>query len=84
MVMAIKSAMALFPNEEVAAIIGGMHLWNIESSRLEATIQQFIELGVKMILPLHCTGLPAVCEMKKVLQERITTFVCGDEIVFES
>ena len=80
----IESAMNLFPNEEIAAIIGGMHLQNVGSARLEATIQQFKELGVKMIVPLHCTGLQAVWEMKKILQERVTILVCGDELVLES
>jgi 7,8-dihydropterin-6-yl-methyl-4-(beta-D-ribofuranosyl)aminobenzene 5'-phosphate synthase len=80
----IKSAMNLFPNEEIAAVIGGMHLKNIGSARLEATIQQFMELGVKRIVPLHCTGPHAVWEMKKALKERITYLVCGDELVLET
>jgi 7,8-dihydropterin-6-yl-methyl-4-(beta-D-ribofuranosyl)aminobenzene 5'-phosphate synthase len=76
--------MNLFPNEEIAAVIGGMHLKNIGSARLEATIQQFMELGVKRIVPLHCTGPHAVWEMKKALKERITYLVCGDELVLET
>lgn len=80
----IQSAKSLFPNEEIAAVIGGMHLKNIGSARLEATIQRFKELGVKMIVPLHCTGLQAVWEMKKALQERITIPVCGDHLVLET
>ncbi|QDU58927.1 MBL fold metallo-hydrolase [Aeoliella mucimassa] len=38
------------------AVIGGMHLLNASSDRMERTIRSLTSLGVQMIAPAHCSG----------------------------
>jgi 7,8-dihydropterin-6-yl-methyl-4-(beta-D-ribofuranosyl)aminobenzene 5'-phosphate synthase len=67
----IRQAKNLFPNERIAAVIGGMHLRNVGMQSLQASIRCLLELGVDRVIPLHCTGFTAVYEMKKALQDRM-------------
>lgn len=70
-----------FPNERIAAVIGGMHLRNVGMQSLQASIRCLLELGVDRVIPLHCTGFTAVYEMKKALQDRMIVLTCGDEFL---
>ena len=43
----------------IRAVIGGMHLLNAPTSRLDRTVEELKELGVGLIVPGHCTGARA-------------------------
>jgi 7,8-dihydropterin-6-yl-methyl-4-(beta-D-ribofuranosyl)aminobenzene 5'-phosphate synthase len=43
----------------IRAVIGGMHLVNASTHRIERTIEELKHLGVGLVAPAHCTGLPA-------------------------
>lgn len=76
-------AAELFPGEKIAALIGGMHLEGVETSRLNKTIRTLFDLGVRKVIPLHCTGATAVDEMKKLFGESCLTPMVGDLIELE-
>lgn len=79
----IKHAQKLFPQEKIAAVIGGMHLIKKKEEEIHRVVQEIMGLGVEKIVPLHCTGLPAVCEMKRVMKDRCVLLAASDELILE-
>mgnify|MGYP003758851637 CR=1 FL=1 len=79
----IKYAQKLFPNDKITGVIGGMHLDGVSDIRLQMTIQHFLDLGLQTVIPLHCTGLLAICEMKRFLKEQCRMLTVGDECILE-
>jgi 7,8-dihydropterin-6-yl-methyl-4-(beta-D-ribofuranosyl)aminobenzene 5'-phosphate synthase len=79
----IKYAQKLFPNDMIAGVIGGMHLEGVSDIRLQMTIQHFLDLGLQTVIPLHCTGLLPICEMRRFLKERCKMLTVGDEFILE-
>lgn len=79
----IGYAERLFPNKKITAVIGGMHLDKISSSKLSEIIMTFKDKEIDKIIPLHCTGSMASCEIKRQMGDRCILSSCGDEIVLE-
>jgi len=52
----ILHAKKLFPDSSVTEVIGGLHLKNASSDRMDKTIEKLGEFGVTMVKGLHCTG----------------------------
>ncbi|MDF9409817.1 MBL fold metallo-hydrolase [Pelotomaculum isophthalicicum JI] len=79
----LRYAQKLYPGEKIAGLIGGMHLEGVPDIRIELTIRSFLNYGVETVIPLHCTGMIAICEIKRFLKERCHILSVGDEIVLE-
>lgn len=79
-VNSINYARKLFPDKTIKLLMGGMHLENVSSIRLQNTIQFLVDMNIQMVIPLHCTGFGAMCEMKRILGARCLTLCAGDEI----
>jgi 7,8-dihydropterin-6-yl-methyl-4-(beta-D-ribofuranosyl)aminobenzene 5'-phosphate synthase len=62
----VKYAQKLI-DRDVYAVIGGFHLLEVTESRLENIIKNFKEMDIKKIFPGHCTGLEAICRMRREL-----------------
>jgi 7,8-dihydropterin-6-yl-methyl-4-(beta-D-ribofuranosyl)aminobenzene 5'-phosphate synthase len=73
-------ARKLFPGNKIHSLAAGMHLDHCGPRRLDAIIHNFIEMEIQMVIPLHCTGMPAAGEMKKRLGERCHMLYAGDEM----
>ncbi|MFC1676193.1 iron-sulfur cluster assembly scaffold protein [Planctomycetota bacterium] len=61
--------------KNIYAVIGGMHLINASSQRIERTIEAFKQYDVKKIGLAHCTGNNAVEKFKDVFPSRC--FMCS-------
>lgn len=61
----------------VRAIIGGFHLVNASTERLEQTIASLRLLDPDIVVPGHCTGEPAVTELRNGLGERVSAGAAG-------
>lgn len=72
-----------FPGERIAGIIGGMHLNSAFEDRIQMTIQKLIDMNIKTVIPLHCTGMVAICQIKNVLKEHCKMITVGDEFILE-
>ena len=59
-----------FRNQAVYALVGGFHLLGATDARLAHVIEAFKQMKIKELFPGHCTGLPAVCRMKRELGAR--------------
>lgn len=73
-------AMKLFPGKKIHSLIAGMHLDNVNPLRLQMTIQHMIDLDIQKVIPLHCTGIFAICEMKRFLGNRCLPLCAGDSL----
>jgi len=68
---------------EVYAVIGGMHLLNASSVRIANTIEEvFKKYRVQKIVPLHCTGQKAIDAMKNVFGNKCQCLGAGGQICF--
>ncbi|MDK2800026.1 MAG: 7,8-dihydropterin-6-yl-methyl-4-(beta-D-ribofuranosyl)aminobenzene 5-phosphate synthase [Clostridiales bacterium] len=81
-VNSLKYTLKLFPDKEIHALVAGMHLENVSTLRLQMTIQYILDMDIQKVIPLHCTGLGAMCEMKRFLGDRCLTLCAGDTIEF--
>lgn len=71
-----------FPEEAFGTVLAGMHLRSASCERLNATIEAVRELNIERLIPVHCTGMMAIAQMKLALGERCRTVSAGSEIVF--
>lgn len=76
----IQYAKKLIPDKNIKLLVAGMHLENVSSIRLQMTIQHLLDMNIQKIIPLHCTGFRAICEMKHLLGERCLNLCVGDVI----
>ncbi len=73
----IKYAQTLFPNETIVALISGMHLYGADKKTIGQTLDEILKLDIKMHVPLHCTGIEAMCELKKRIPEKCVILHTG-------
>ncbi len=62
----ITHAKKMFPNENIRAVVGGMHLSKEPAESVASTASALRGLGVAQALVTHCTGLDAYCVFKQV------------------
>jgi 7,8-dihydropterin-6-yl-methyl-4-(beta-D-ribofuranosyl)aminobenzene 5'-phosphate synthase len=43
-------------SKRIFAVLGGMHLLHASEERLQFTLQELERRGMRMLVPLHCTG----------------------------
>lgn len=79
-VNSIKYAQKLIPDKSIKLLVAGMHLENVSPIRLQMTIQYIMDMNIRRVVPLHCTGFGAMCEMKRFLCDRCLTLCAGDTI----
>jgi 7,8-dihydropterin-6-yl-methyl-4-(beta-D-ribofuranosyl)aminobenzene 5'-phosphate synthase len=78
----LRYAQELFPGKDMLLLVAGMHLEKVIPARLRMTIQSILDIGVQKVVPLHCTGFTAMCEIKHSLGERCQICSVGDCIEF--
>ena len=70
-----------FPGKKIDTLVAGMHLQSVETERLKATINYLVNSGIQNIIPLHCTGIQAICDLKNALKDRCQIFAVGDNVL---
>lgn len=76
----LNYAQKLFPDKSIKLLVAGMHLENVTPIRMQMTIQHILDMNIRMVAPLHCTGFGAMCEMKRFLGDRCLIYSAGDTI----
>lgn len=66
----------------ILAVLGGMHLVNASSRRIDATIRELRRLKVKQVMPAHCTGLAATSAMLAAFPRRCEPCHVGSTFSF--
>lgn len=76
----LHHAAKLFPGEKIHMLMAGMHLDGVSPLRLQMTIQHMIDLDIQKVVPLHCTGIFAICTIKQFLKDRCLPLCAGDSL----
>ena len=71
-------------NKPLRAVIGGMHLINASPARPARTIEEFRRLGVRLLAPCHCTGMPATVALWTAFPTICVACHVGSTFEFES
>ena len=53
-------------NRDVHSIIGGFHLKEMTHDQIKEVIEELLKLGIRQVVPLHCTGSLAVQEIRRL------------------
>ncbi len=72
----------LTSQSHIYAIIGGTHLLNASSERIERTIKEIERYEVQQLCPAHCTGSKAVAEFRKIFAEQCAECAVGRHFEF--
>ncbi|MEG1584493.1 MAG: MBL fold metallo-hydrolase, partial [Anaerovorax sp.] len=75
-------AKTLFPGEKICGLIGGLHLYNASKEVRQKVIQEVLDANIEWVMPVHCTGIEAICELKSKLGEQCRVVGAGDSFEF--
>lgn len=78
----LRYAKELFPGERILGFIGGMHLYNASKELREKVLNQVVQEEMDIIIPVHCTGMNAICELKQLVGEKCAIAGTGDTFEF--
>lgn len=73
----------LFPGRKIDTLVAGMHLEGVSPERLNKTMQAMLDMDIRRIVPVHCTGVLAICEMRRFFGNRFLPLCTGDSLEFE-
>ncbi|MFV0516889.1 MAG: MBL fold metallo-hydrolase [Aminipila sp.] len=74
----IRYAKELFPGEKILGLIAGMHLYCVDKDIRSKTIDEILKADVEMVMPVHCTGIKAICEIKAIMGDKCVVATAGD------
>jgi 7,8-dihydropterin-6-yl-methyl-4-(beta-D-ribofuranosyl)aminobenzene 5'-phosphate synthase len=78
----LSYAKALFPGEKILGLLAGMHLYHTDAATRKAVLEQIVAENMNYILPVHCTGIHAICDLKLMIGERCIPAGTGDRFEF--
>jgi 7,8-dihydropterin-6-yl-methyl-4-(beta-D-ribofuranosyl)aminobenzene 5'-phosphate synthase len=77
---AIRYAAKLFPGEPILSLTGGFHMYSTTEERRQKAIDELIDQCPGILVPLHCTGIKALCELRKRIGDRCLMPGAGDKL----
>lgn len=79
----LREAKRLFPGEPIALLVAGMHLIGAGEKQRKETAELLLQEKIKLVMPIHCTGIVASCELKAALGERCILPCAGSTYRYE-
>ena len=76
----VRYAKQLFPDRRIASVTGGMHTFTLDAAERRRTIQALMQLGVEKLLPMHCTGMNMIADMRAAAGERCIIPCAGQTV----
>lgn len=67
----------LFPDKKIAGLTAGMHLYTLSADRRGQIIDRLAAMDLDYVVPLHCTGMQAIVEMKLKMGDRCRILTAG-------
>lgn len=74
----IRHAKELFPGLKIAGFAAGMHLYSASAEDRKKVVDEVAAEDMEMVMPVHCTGINAICDLKARLGERCIVATAGD------
>ena len=75
---ALRAGKSIFPGERVAGLIAGMHLYSASQEDRQRVVDEISGEGLDMVIPVHCTGIKAICDLKARLGDSCIVATAGD------
>lgn len=72
----------LVPTRPIHTVIGGTHLIAAGEERMRETVSALLELDVRRLLPLHCTGFAAAARIAQEFPGRVSAAPVGTVLEF--
>jgi 7,8-dihydropterin-6-yl-methyl-4-(beta-D-ribofuranosyl)aminobenzene 5'-phosphate synthase len=82
LVNTLNHILRLNPGSKIRAIIGGFHLLDASSQRLDQTMAALRSLEPDTVVPCHCTGQRAVRALSDALGKRVSPGAAGKICLF--
>ncbi|MGN0702437.1 MAG: MBL fold metallo-hydrolase [Lentihominibacter sp.] len=79
---ALNAGKAMFPGERVAVLVAGMHLYSASEEDRSRVIDEILRENIDRVMPVHCTGINAICQLKSAMGDRCTVATAGDVFTF--
>lgn len=79
---ALNTGKSMFPGERVAVLIAGMHLYSVSDEVRTEIISEIAEEKIDCVIPVHCTGIKAICGLKAALGDACIIATAGDSYEF--
>ncbi|MCQ2544845.1 MAG: MBL fold metallo-hydrolase [Clostridia bacterium] len=76
---AINAGKAMFPGERIAALVAGMHLYSASVEDRKRVVDEIAGENMDTVMPVHCTGIKAICDLKSKLGDKCFVATAGDE-----
>lgn len=80
LIAVIERVLALSSHRRVQALIGGFHLGNASSERIDWTLNALEQWNIPLVVPMHCTGFEATRRLKNAFPEAVRTLGAGERI----
>lgn len=77
-ISALEEARRLFPGEKVVLLVAGMHLYSATPEQRAEVIRRLKEEEVQKIMPVHCTGIDAICDLRREFGEDCFIGMAGE------
>lgn len=77
-VSALQAGKAMFPGERVAVFVAGMHLYSASDEDRSRVVQEIAAENLDCVMPVHCTGIKAICDLKTILGDKCVVATAGD------
>lgn len=77
-ISALQYARSLFPDSPVAVMAAGMHMYGAGRKARRDIITQLQKERIERIMPVHCTGIQAICELKQAFEDRCVIGMAGE------
>ena len=73
-------AKSLYPGKRLGTVLAGMHLKEASAARINETILRLEAKSIDLLIPMHCTGLAAICRMSRDMGETCRPMCVGQTI----
>jgi len=77
----LNYAKELFPGERIRGLIAGLHLYHSGKDAKSRVYRQIAEEDMDVVIPVHCTGIHAICDLRNMLGEKCIPAGAGDTII---
>ena len=77
-ISALDAGKAMFTGERVAVLVAGMHLYSASEEDRKRVVEQVASEKIDRVMPVHCTGIKAICELKSHMGESCVAATAGD------
>lgn len=67
----------LFPDKRIAGLVAGMHLYSLSKDRRSRIIDALSAMELDYVVPLHCTGMEAIVELKIKMGDKCRILTAG-------